>query len=104
MQGKRPEELPCCDCSLVGLSWMGQGRDLRLEIEFPDGRTKSLVHTWVAGMRCELAYSSKAGGPPLSWDVSYGEEGDRQVAIWDFAHLGELRFTFEDAYYAEDDG
>ena len=104
MQVKRPEELPNCDCSLLGLSWVSQGRDLRLELEFPDGRTKSIVHTWVADLRCDLAYSSKVGGPPISWDVSYGEEDGRQVAVWDLASVGEVRFTFEDACYSADDG
>ncbi len=95
------ESLPKSDCTLLGQSWVSNGRDLRFVVGLPDGRKVAILFTWVAGLVCDLSYPDDAGGPPLTWDITYTVEEDRWVTMWDFGSRGSIRFSFEDAAYTE---
>jgi hypothetical protein len=97
-------DLAWSDCSLIGQTWVSDGRDLELAVRMGDGRRMVILFTWVAGLACELTYPENEGGAPLSWDVTYTQADSRWAALWDFGNRGSLRFTFQNATQANDDG
>ncbi len=90
-------KLGWCDVQLLGWQWSADGRDLSLRLRFPadGGRARELVCRWAAGLRSDLAFDERQGGPPLSWEGTLIKESGRWTLQFDFASAGTLRVSCE---------
>jgi hypothetical protein len=91
-----------CDVYLLGISWLSDGRDLALHLQFAQGVERRLQCLWASGVRLDLKYPEGCGGRALTWDAAFKRNGLGWEVTLDFASLGAIELTCANLKFGDD--
>ena len=91
------------DVSLVGMTWVEEGRDVVLHLLVPPSDQRlDLACRWARSLRVTLEFEEDTGGYALSWDgdVKRRDDGAWKVAL-DFAGAGKVSLVCQELAFLE---
>jgi hypothetical protein len=98
MTEEQAAQMNWCDISLVGISWVENGRDVILQLILPSsGSEVDLVCRWAQRLHVALEFGDNSGGSPLSWDAAVKRRDDHAWEIaFDFAGDGSVSLVCQE--------
>lgn len=83
------------DAQLTGVTWLENGRDIRLDIITGDARRVSLTCALVSGLQVHLLFRPRHSGHPLAASCTFEHRGAQWHVRFDFAAEGHVELDCE---------